>query len=508
MYKQVALIILDGWGLREERAGNAIKCVPTPHLDWLLSTYPTASLRCSGEAVGLMEGQMGDSNVGHLNIGAGRVVFQDLVRISRALGQGYLKSSEPWNSLCDNLRSRGGRLHIFGLLSDGGVHSHIDHLKAVLRDAHGLEVYLHLQLDGRDVAPTTGATFLRDIEDFLQYQGRGQIATVMGRYYGMDRDQRWDRTEKAYNAMTHGSGELVELPSAAVEAKYNQGITDEFIAPMIVRASQPHGRVRSGDGILYFNFRADRVRQIVQSFDTQAEVAFERRVKPQVDIVTFTRYHQSFPFPYLFGPQDLTGTLGEVVSKAGLRQLRMAETEKYVHVTFFLNGGRDNPYPGEERRLIPSPKVSTYDLQPEMSAPELAKEFVEKLNDGYSLLVLNFANLDMVGHTGVYEAACKAVTAVDTALGQVVRGVLARGGAAIVTADHGNAEYMFDEAGHPCTTHTLNDVGCVLATPENQISLRATGILADIAPTVLELMGLKIPELMTGRSLITGGMKQ
>lgn len=509
MYKQVALVILDGWGLSEKREGNALKCVPTPNIDWLVSTFPHARLGCSGEAVGLVQGQMGDSNVGHLNIGAGRVVFQDLVRISRALAEDYLEGNDAFKDLVSSLKAKGGRLHVFVLLSDGGVHSHIDHLKAVLKacQTEGLEVFLHLQLDGRDVAPTTGAGFLHDIEVFVTELGCGKIATVMGRYYGMDRDQRWDRTEKAYNAMTMGSGEVVERASEAVAAGYVEGTTDEFFSPMVLSSSQPEGRVYNRDSILFLNFRADRARQIVQGFSSSFEVGFVRQVRPEVDIFTCTRYHQAFPFPYLFGPQDLSGTLGEVVSRAGLRQLRMAETEKYVHVTFFLNGGRDKPYPYEERLLIPSPKVATYDLQPEMSAPELARAFVEKLADGYSLLVLNFANLDMVGHTGVYEAACKAVAAVDAAVGQVVRAVLARGGAVIVTSDHGNAEGMLDDKGQPCTTHTLNDVGCVIATPEKELALCRTGILADVAPTVLELLGLKKPELMTGRSLIIGGRK-
>ncbi|MBT9134159.1 MAG: 2,3-bisphosphoglycerate-independent phosphoglycerate mutase [Firmicutes bacterium] len=495
MYKQVALVILDGWGLSDETRGNALSG-NMPILTQLLASHPSARLACSGTAVGLMEGQMGDSNVGHLNIGAGRVVYQDLVRIQAALSRGELRHHPEWVRLCRALQSRGGRLHLFGLLSDGGVHSHIDHLKAVLQECKlaALEVYLHLQLDGRDVSPTSGVAFLRDMENFLGELGCGQIATVMGRYYGMDRDKRWERTALAFGAMTAGVGESVALASSAVDAKYAAGITDEFIPPMLLAGSGQHGLLRDGDGVLCFNFRADRMRQIVQSIGER-----------EVSILTFTRYHEDFAYPYLFAPQDLYSTLGEVVSHAGFKQLRMAETEKYAHVTFFLNGGTETPYLGEDRILIPSPKVATYDLAPAMSAPKLAEAFVEKVKEGYQLMVLNFANLDMVGHTGVYEAACTAAKAVDVALGQVVSAVLAEGGALVITADHGNAESMQNEQGQPLTAHTLNEVACVVVSPFHTVSLRTTGVLADVAPTVLALLGLEQPAAMTGESLIMGG---
>ncbi|MBT9175789.1 MAG: 2,3-bisphosphoglycerate-independent phosphoglycerate mutase [Firmicutes bacterium] len=505
MYKQVALVILDGWGLSDETRGNALSG-NVPILTRLLASHPSARLACSGTAVGLMEGQMGDSNVGHLNIGAGRVVYQDLVRIQAALDHGELRHHPEWIKLCRALQSRCGRLHLFGLLSDGGVHSHIDHLKAVLKECKlaALEVYLHLQLDGRDVSPTSGVAFLRDIEAFLTALGCGQIATVMGRYYGMDRDKRWERTALAFSAITEGVGESVALASSAVGAKYAAGITDEFIPPMLLAESGQHGLLRDGDGVLCFNFRADRMRQIVQSIGG-GEVSFARALLPKVDILTFTRYHEDFAYPYLFALQDLSSTLGEVVSHAGFKQLRMAETEKYAHVTFFLNGGTESPYPGEDRVLIPSPKVATYDLAPAMSAPMLAEALVEKVKEGYHLMVLNFANLDMVGHTGVYEAACAAAKAVDAALGQVVSAVLAEGGALVITADHGNAESMLDEHGQPLTAHTLNDVACVVVAPFHTVSLRTSGVLADIAPTVLALLGLAQPAAMTGESLIMGG---
>jgi 2,3-bisphosphoglycerate-independent phosphoglycerate mutase len=506
MYKQVALVILDGWGLSSETHGNAVYG-NMPALTELLLRYPTARLACSGKAVGLMDGQMGDSNVGHLNIGAGRVVYQDLVRIQAALSQGELRAHPAWVKLIGDLESRGGRLHLFGLLSDGGVHSHIDHLKAVLKECKlaSLEVYLHLQLDGRDVSPTSGASFLSDLERFIAELGCGRIATVMGRYYGMDRDKRWERTALAYRALSEGVGEQVALASSAVEAKYEAGVTDEFVPPLVLAEHLPQGNLRDGDGVLFFNFRADRMRQIVQSVGG-GEVGFDRAVQPKVDVLTFTRYQEDFAYPYLFAPQDLTSTLGEVVSRAGLKQLRMAETEKYAHVTFFLNGGTEAPYPGEDRVLIPSPKVATYDLDPAMSAPLLADAFVEKIKEGYHLLVLNFANLDMVGHTGVFEAAIAAARTVDAALARVVAAVLAEGGALVITADHGNAECMLDEGGQPLTAHTLNDVGCVIVAPQHDVRLRERGSLADIAPTVLELLGVAQPEAMKGKSLIEGGL--
>ncbi len=506
MYKQVALLILDGWGLNDATYGNAISG-NMPTLEQLMSSHTWARLTCSGPSVGLSHGQMGDSNVGHLNIGAGRVVYQALVHIGAALSNGALRRHPEWLALAGNLKANGGRLHLFGLLSDGGVHSHIDHLKAVLRECQreSLEVYLHLQLDGRDVSPTSGASFLRDIEAFVGTVGCGKIATVMGRYYGMDRDKRWERTELAFRAMTAGEGERVDLASTAVEHKYLAGITDEFIPPLVLAEHSPHAQLKDKDGVLCFNFRADRMRQIVQSLGG-GKVGFTRLALPKVDILTFTRYQEDFPYPYLFALQDLSSTLGEVVSRAGYRQLRMAETEKYAHVTFFFNGGTETPYPGEDRVLIPSPKVATYDLAPAMSAPQLADAFLEKVRDGYHLIVLNFANLDMVGHTGVYEAACAAAKAVDAALSRVVSAVVAAGGALVITADHGNAESMLDAAGQPLTAHTQSDVACVVVAPFHAVKLRDTGILADIAPTVLTLLGITKPAAMTGESLITGGL--
>jgi len=504
MYKQVALIILDGWGLRAETKGNALKSVATPALDHFQQQYPSAQLACSGEAVGLMPGQMGDSNVGHLNIGAGRIVYQDLARITRSLAQGELAANTTWQSLVSKTRLNQGRLHLYGLLSLGGVHSHTEHLQEILRQCHSekLQVYLHLLLDGRDAPPTSGQAWLTEMEDFVHDLGTGRIATVMGRYYGMDRDTRWERTAKAYDALTLGQGQVVTKASSAVLEHYRAGLTDEFMTPLVVAAEQGKAEMRDGDSLLFFNFRADRMRQIVQAFSYQQEVGFVRSRQPELNIATFTRYHQDLPFPQVFLPEDLADTLGEVVSRAGHRQLRLAETEKYAHVTFFFSGGREDAFLGEDRLLIPSPRVATYDLMPQMSAPEVAEAFIEKWAEGYPLVVVNFANLDMVGHTGIFPAVCQAVTAVDGAVSKVLSTILESGGAAVLTADHGNAEEVYDENGDPHTAHTLNPVPCIVITPENMLAVRENGVLADIAPTVLQLMNLAQPAKMTGQSLI------
>jgi len=504
MYKQVALVILDGWGLRAETHGNALKGVPTPTLDLVQRDYPWAKLDCSGEAVGLMPGQMGDSNVGHLNMGAGRIVYQDLARITRSLSRGELADNPAWQDLVARTRLAKGRLHLYGLLSLGGVHSHTEHLKEILRQCHReeLPVYLHLLLDGRDAPPTSGQAWLKDIEDFVHDLGTGRIATVMGRYYGMDRDTRWERTALAYNALTLGQGQSVTKASSAVLEHYEAGLTDEFMTPLVVAAEQGAAELQDGDSLLFFNFRADRMRQIVQAFSYGHEVGFTRSKQPKLHIATFTRYQQGLPFPQMFLPEDLIDTLGEVASAAGKRQLRLAETEKYAHVTFFFSGGREDVFPGEDRLLIPSPRVATYDLRPEMSAAEVADAFSAKWQEGYDLVVVNFANLDMVGHTGVFPAVCQAVTAIDKAVTQVLATILTSGGAAVLTADHGNAEEVYDENGQPHTAHTLNPVPCVVITPENAVAVRERGVLADIAPTVLALMGIAPPAKMSGQSLI------
>ena len=505
--RPVVLIVVDGWGLRENEYGNALKCVPTPNLDWLRNEFPFTTLGCSGQDVGLRAGQMGDSNVGHLNIGAGRVVYQDLVRITLALEEGKLKENPAWAEVVQRLQLTPGRLHLFGLLSDGGVHSHIDHLKAVLRECQSARIdpYLHLQLDGRDVAPTSGAEFLRDLQDFLKDLGCGTIATVSGRYYGMDRDQRWERTEACYRALVEGRGKLVDDFAAAVEESYLRGVTDEFVEPLVHAPSGYEARVRDGDEVIFFNFRADRMRQITQAFWRQGQVGFDPGERPKVNLSTFTRYNQQYPFPFFFAPQDLRNTLGEILSQHDMKQLRLAETEKYAHVTFFFNGGKDTPFPGEDRLLVPSPKVATYDLEPAMSARQLTVALMQKLSEGYDFIIINYANLDMVGHTGVFSAACRAVETVDECVGQAVRAVLKAGGAALITADHGNAEQMKTEQGGVHTAHTLNRVPLILASQNDALRVPREGRLADIAPTVLELMGLPAPKEMTGRSLIEGG---
>ncbi|HSL93115.1 MAG TPA: 2,3-bisphosphoglycerate-independent phosphoglycerate mutase [Bacillota bacterium] len=501
----VALIIIDGWGISEEKVGNAVLCVPTPNLDWLQAAYPASYLESFGQSVGLMPGQMGDSNVGHLNLGAGRIVYQDLVRITTALMEHFLDASPEWLDLAERLALGGGRLHLFGLLSDGGVHSHIDHLKAILRQCRGLglTVFLHAQLDGRDVAPDSGAGFIADIVDFMACEGVGRLATVMGRYYGMDRDQRWERTEQAYLAMVKGQGQVVTDAERAVRESYAAGVTDEFVAPMVLDDAQFEGRISDRDEMFFFNFRADRARQIIQAFWSTAVPGFDRASLPAVGITTMTEYRGDFPFPHLFPPQNLSNTLGEIVSKAGRTQLRLAETEKYAHVTYFFNGGTEAPFPGEERVLVPSPKVATYDLQPEMSAAAVTEVFLKGIEKGYDLIVMNYANMDMVGHTGDFAATCRAVATVDSMVGVSVRAVLGRGGTAVITADHGNAEKMLNETGDVYTAHTLNPVRVIIAGEETRLlPLRGGGILADVAPTILELMSLAQPAEMTGRSLI------
>ena len=501
----VALIILDGWGCSDAQEGNALRCVPTPNLDWLQNSYPASYLDSFGESVGLMVGQMGDSNVGHLNLGAGRIVYQDLVRITRALEGDFLVTSPQWQDLTGRLALSGGRLHLFGLLSDGGVHSHIDHLKAILLQCRemGVTVFLHAQLDGRDVAPDSGADFVAEILSFMEREKVGRLATVMGRYYGMDRDQRWERTEQAYLAMVKGQGQLVKDVERALRESYTIGVTDEFIPPMVLADVQLEGRIEERDEIFFFNFRADRARQIIQAFWAVASPGFARDELPAVGITTMTEYRGDFPFPHLFPPQNLSNTLGEIVSKAGRTQLRLAETEKYAHVTYFFNGGVEDPFPGEERILVPSPKVATYDLQPEMSAGPLTEAFLTGIEKGYDLVVINYANMDMVGHTGDFSATCRAVATVDAMVGKAVRALLDKGGTAVVTADHGNAEKMLDDKGDVYTAHTLNPVRVIVAgLATNEVALRKGGILADVAPTVLELMSLPQPVEMTGRSLI------
>lgn len=509
-YRPVMLMILDGWGLSSCAEGNAITKARTPFYDQLLTNYPHAIIETSGEAVGLPAGQMGNSEVGHLNIGSGRTVYQELTRINKAITSGDFYKNPVLNSAMAKAQQDGKALHLMGLLSDGGVHSHIDHLFALLDLAkkYGLEkVFIHVILDGRDVPPANAPEYVRALEQKIKQVQMGCIATVMGRYYAMDRDKRWDRVEKAYRAMTAGEGLKACLAGEAIEKAYGLKITDEFVEPTVIvnQQGEPAGLVKPEDVLICFNFRADRARQISYAFNDPDFTAFERPGGYlKLHYVCLTQYDITLEAPVAFMPQNLDNTLGEVVSKAGLRQLRIAETEKYAHVTFFFNGGIEEAYYGEDRILIDSPKVPTYNLQPEMSAWQVSAKVVEKLEkDEYDLIVLNYANADMVGHTGQFRACVSAIEAVDGCMEKVVNAVLQKGGALVIAADHGNAEVMVDpETGEPQTAHSANYVPLILVGRGMEKMSLNNGSLKDIAPTVLELLGLEKPAEMEGISLI------
>ncbi len=501
--KPVMLMILDGWGIAPTGPYNAAKTAKTPELSRLFETYPHTRLLASGNAVGLPEGQMGNSEVGHLNIGAGRIVYQELTRITKACEEGTLLQNKALLECMARVKQNGGALHLMGLLSDGGVHSHENHLWALLKmaKANGLEkVYVHAFLDGRDVGPSTALTYIERLQKVIDETGCGEIATVSGRYYAMDRDKRLARTQKAYDAITLHSGKTFASAAEGIEASYAAGVTDEFVEPFVV-ASENDSRVKDGDGVIFYNFRPDRARQLTRAF-TDSDFAGFERVKLNVAFVCMTQYDATIDAAVAFPPETLVNTLGEVLAKNNLRQLRIAETEKYAHVTFFFNGGVETPNVLEDRVLIPSPQVATYDLQPEMSAYEVTDKLLTLLDeDKYDVVILNFANPDMVGHTGVMDAAVKAMEAVDTCVGKIVKKVLALGGAVCITADHGNLEKMYDEeTNQPYTAHTTNPVPFLMVS-----ALRPKlheGILADIAPTLLELLGIAQPAEMTGHSLI------
>ncbi len=503
MKTPTTLIILDGFGLDAPSQCNAIRNANTPNLDQIFKENPGCQLAACGLDVGLPEGQMGNSEVGHTNIGAGRVVFQDLPRISQAIDDGSLFENTAYLDVMAHCKQKGKALHIMGLLSDGGVHSHISHLFALLRLAksQGLqEVYIHAFLDGRDVAPTSGVSFVRQCLDACKEIGIGQIATLMGRYFAMDRDQRWERVQLAYNAIVCGEAPLALDPVAAVEASYANGITDEFLDPVICTEG---AQVQQEDGIIFFNFRPDRARELTR---TLVDPDFTYIIRPRgffpVHFVCTTSYDAAMPnVSVAFPSEELHNTFGEYISRSGLSQLRIAETEKYAHVTFFFNGGREEAFPLEDRVMIPSPKVPTYDLKPEMSAYQVAAEAVKRIESGkYDVIILNFANCDMVGHTGIYDAAVKAVEAVDACTAQVVAATSSMGGMSLITADHGNAECMWDALGDPITSHTTNAVPFFIVGAEVQLR---NGKLADIAPTILDLIGLEKPDEMNGSTLIT-----
>ncbi len=498
------LMILDGFGMAPASSGNAISQAQTPHLDALFATYPHTTLACCGEAVGLPAGQMGNSEVGHLNIGAGRVIYQDLSLISNAIKTGTFFENPALNKAMDHALAKNSALHLLGLLSDGGVHSHVDHLLALLDMAKekGLtKVYLHCFLDGRDVPPRCALTYLEQVEAHMQKIGVGRIATIAGRYYAMDRDQRWERVQLAYDAMTLGSPLQAATCQEVMASSYAQDISDEFVLPTSL---QPPVTVNDGDAMIMINFRPDRAREITRCFVDPHFQGFARK-KTVADLcyVTMTSYDATMPnVAIAYPPEVYKNTLGEYLASQGIPQLRIAETEKYAHVTFFFNGGVEAPNPLEDRVLIPSPKVPTYDMQPEMSAFEVTNTLLEKLEENrYQMIILNFANCDMVGHTGVLNAATAAVEAVDTCVGRIVDKVLAMGGQILLTADHGNADDMLDETGGPMTAHSLNPVPLIKIAADST-PLQDGGALCDLAPTLLDMMGLAIPQEMTGHSLL------
>ena len=504
MKQPLALIILDGFGCREETKGNAIAAARTPHLDRLMASCPHTRIGASGMDVGLPDGQMGNSEVGHTNIGAGRIVYQELTRITKSFDEGEALGNPALTAAIENARRPGQALHLMGLLSDGGVHSHIRHLYGLMEMARRFaveRVYLHCFMDGRDVPPTSGIEFIAALQQKIKELGLGQIATVSGRYYAMDRDNRWERVKLAYDAIVNGEGNKDPDPVAVMQKSYDAGVTDEFIVPTVVTEG---AGIKAGDSVIFFNFRPDRARELTRALVDPDFAGFEREKGFfPLTYICMTQYDATMPnVEVAYRPESLANTLGEYLSRLGKTQLRIAETEKYAHVTFFFNGGVEAPYEGEDRVLIPSPKVATYDLQPEMSAYAVTDEAVRRIESGrYDVIILNYANCDMVGHTGVFEAAVKAVEAVDTCLGRLLAALEKAGGRAFLTADHGNADQMADENGAPFTAHTTNPVPFV-AIGFGDVTLRSGGRLADIAPTMLQAMGLPQPEEMTGRSLL------
>ena len=509
--KTTVLMILDGFGINERTDGNAVKLADTPVLDSIMNEYPCVKGYASGLDVGLPEGQMGNSEVGHLNIGAGRIVYQEFTRITKSINDGDFFDNEELLKAVENCKSRDSALHIFGLVSDGGVHSHISHLYAVLKLAKENDikkVFVHAFMVGRDTPPDSGKTYISNLEEKMRELDTGRIASISGRYYAMDRDNRWDRVQKAYDVITQGAGNTALSPDECMAKSYEAGITDEFVVPCAIVDSEGKRTavVNDGDSVIFFNFRPDRAREITRAFCDDEFKGFERSKRPEnIVFVCFTEYDRTIPNKLVaFKQQTLDNTLGEYISSLGKKQLRIAETEKYAHVTFFFNGGIEQPYKGEERILIPSPKVATYDMKPEMSAYEVTDALVEAINSQkYDLIIINYANSDMVGHTGVLNAAVKAVEAVDRCVGRVIDAVKETGSVMFICADHGNSDQMVDyDTGMPFTAHTTNPVPFILVNYTDGIKLREGGRLADIAPTLLDIMNIPVPEEMTGKTLL------
>ena len=514
--KPLILLILDGWGYSKESNGNAVLAAKLPNLSNILENYPNTLLKASGTDVGLPEGQMGNSEVGHLNIGAGRVVYQELTRIYKAIEDGDLNRNEVLLEAMHRLKEIGKPLHLMGLLSDGGVHSHIKHLFALLDMAvqEGVEdIYVHPILDGRDVLPQSAKCYITQLENKLSELGKGKIATLTGRYYAMDRDNRWDRVEKAYKAYVYADAHMEACALAAIEQSYDTKIVDEFVQPTVIvnENGSPVATINEGDSVIFFNFRADRGREITRAFVDEEFQAFSRPNRPYVHFVCLTEYDATIECPVAFPPQNLENTLGEVIRDNGLKQLRLAETEKYAHVTFFFNGGIEEPNEGEDRFLIPSPDVPTYNMKPEMSAYEVTEALITALKEEkYDLIIMNLANPDMVGHTGDFKAAIKAMEVVDECVGRIVREIQQRGSTLLITSDHGNAEDMIDEeTNSPVTAHSLNMVPFILVNDFYKgRSLRENSSLRDVAPTILDILDLEVPKEMTGRSLLSLNQNQ
>jgi len=506
----LALIILDGFGCNSREEMNGVKAADTPNFDQLWADYPHTTVKASGEAVGLPEGQMGNSEVGHMNLGAGRIVYQDFTRINLAVKNNELIERDAIADAVEQTKENSSALHLLGLVSDGGVHSHIKHLFGLLEMAKRQDiedVYVHAILDGRDTAPQSAKKYIQQLEEKMDELGVGQIATIGGRYHYMDRDNNWERTEKAYNAMCFGAGDKSESALDAIQDSYDEDVTDEFVEPTVITAGgSPVANVATDDSVIFFNFRADRARQLTRALNDVDFNGFDRQEGyPEVNLVCMTEYDETIDAPVAFPQTELTNVLSKVLADNNKTQLRIAETEKYAHVTFFFNGGKEKAYPGEDREIIPSPDVATYDLMPEMSAHKVKDELLAKMDENdYDLIVLNFANPDMVGHTGDFDAVQKAVETVDECLGEVITAIKSKGGSALVTADHGNSEQMKDyETDEPFTAHTSNLVPLVYVNDQNKdVELIDDGKLSDFAPTILNLLKIEIPEEMTGNQLI------